>query len=99
MSEAAAPVKTVMVKAAAKLRKPAAYHAYAEMIAKAITAIGDKKGSSKPVIKKYILANFKVEDTKATNTLLNLALKRRQRSRQRSKVTPTPSRPKSRKKS
>ena len=68
---AAAPVKKV-----AKPRKPAAHPTYGEMIAKALMAIADKKGSSKPVIKKYILANFKVEDSKATNTHLNLALKR-----------------------
>ena len=68
---AAAPVKKV-----AKPKKPAAHPAYAEMIAKAIVGIADKKGSSKAAIKKYILANFKVEDTKATNTQLNLALKR-----------------------
>ena len=71
MAEAAAPVKKV-----AKPKKPAAHPAYAEMIAKAIVGIADKKGSSKAAIKKYILANFKVEDTKATNTQLNLALKR-----------------------
>ena len=71
MSEAAAPAKKV-----AKPKKPSAHPAYAEMIAKAIVALADKKGSSKVAIKKYILANFKVEDTKATNTQLNLALKR-----------------------
>ena len=71
MAEAAAPVKKV-----AKPKKPAAHPAYAEMIAKAIVGIADKKGSSKAAIKKHILANFKVEDTKATNTQLNLALKR-----------------------
>lgn len=74
MSEAAAaPAK---VKKAAKPRKPAAHPPYGEMIAKAIVGLADKKGSSKVAIKKYILANFKVEDTKTTNTQLNLALKR-----------------------
>ena len=38
------------------------------MIAKAIVGLAEKKGSSKVAIKKYILANFKVEDTEATNT-------------------------------
>ena len=71
MSEAAAPVKKV-----AKPKKPAAHPAYAEMIAKAIVGIADKKGSSKAAIKKYILANFKVEDNKMANTNLNLALKK-----------------------
>ena len=73
MSEAAAAAP---VKKAAKPKKPAAHPPYAAMIAKAITGIADKKGSSKAAIKKYILANFKVEDSKATNTQLNLALKR-----------------------
>ena len=74
MSEAAAaPAK---VKKVAKPKKPAAHPPYGEMVAKAIVGLADKKGSSKVAIKKYILANFKVEDTKATNTQLNLALKR-----------------------
>ena len=72
MAEAAA----APVKKAAKPKKPAAHPAFAVMIAKAIVGLADKKGSSKVAIKKYILANFKVEDTKATNTQLNLALKR-----------------------
>ena len=71
MSEAAAPVKKVT-----KPKKPAAHPPFAEMIAKAIVAIADKKGSSKAAIKKYILANFKVEDNKQSNTNLNLALKK-----------------------
>ena len=71
MSEAAAPAKK-----AAKPRKPASHPPYGEMIAKAIVGLADKKGSSKVAIKKYILANFKVEDNKVTNTQLNLALKR-----------------------
>ena len=74
MSEAAAaPAK---VKKVAKPKKPAAHPPYGEMIAKAIVGLADKKGSSKVAIKKYILANFKVEDNKVTNTQLNLALKR-----------------------
>ena len=72
----AAPAAAAPVKKAAKPRKPAAHPPYAEMIAKAIVGLGDKKGSSKVAIKKYILANFKVEDTKAANTQLNIALKR-----------------------
>ena len=75
MSEAVA-APAAKVKKAAKPKKPAAHPSYGEMIAKAIVGLADKKGSSKVAIKKYILANFKVEDTKATNTQLNLALKR-----------------------
>ena len=76
---AAAPAPVAAKKAAAKpkvAKKPAAHPPYGEMITKAIVALADKKGSSKIAIKKYILANFKIEDNKATNTQLNLALKR-----------------------
>ena len=73
MSEA---VAAAPAKKATKPKKPASHPGYAEMIAKAITGLADKKGSSKVAIKKYILANFKIEDNKATNTQLNLALKR-----------------------
>ena len=75
MSEAAA-APAAKVKKVAKPKKPAAHPSYGEMIAKAIVGLADKKGSSKVAIKKYILANFKVEDNKTTNTQLNLALKR-----------------------
>ena len=74
MSEAAAA--PAPVKKAAKPKKPAAHPPYAEMIVKAIAGIGDKKGCSKVAIAKYCHANFKVEESKATNTQFNLALKR-----------------------
>merc|ERR1712115_67601 len=56
--------------------KPAAEHpAYNVMIAAAITALNDKTGSSRGAILKYIIANNKVDATKAA-TQVRLALKR-----------------------
>merc|ERR1712112_296868 len=56
--------------------KPAAQHpAYNVMIAAAITALNDKTGSSRGAILKYIIANNKVDATKAA-TQVRLALKR-----------------------
>ena len=71
---AAAKAKKVAKPKAAK--KAASHPPFGEMVAKAIVALADKKGSSKIAIKKYILANFKVEDNKKSNTSLNLALKK-----------------------
>jgi len=77
MSEEAAPAApAVKAKKVAKPKKPASHPPFGEMIAKAIIGLADKKGSSKVAIKKYILANFKVEDNKMANTNLNLALKK-----------------------
>ena len=49
MSAAAAPVKKV-----AKAKKPAAQPKFSEMIAAAITALKDRKGSSAAAIKKFL---------------------------------------------
>ena len=63
-------------KSAAKPKKSLSHPTYAEMITAAIIGIGEKRGASKVAIKKYVLANFKLEDSKSTNTHLNMALKR-----------------------
>ena len=73
MAETATPMKPKKI---AKKTKPAEHPTYAEMIAQAIVEIGDKKGSSAIAIKKYILSHFRVEDNKATNGRINMALKR-----------------------
>ncbi|KAJ7381999.1 Histone H1.0 [Desmophyllum pertusum] len=71
MSEAAkAPAKK---KAAPK--KPADHPTYKEMIAAAIAALKERGGSSRQAIKKYILANNKV-DANSVDTHLRMALKR-----------------------
>ena len=57
-------------KAAAK--KPADHPKYAEMIAAAIGALKERKGSSRQAILKYIMANFKVSDKAATQVKLTL---------------------------
>ena len=59
MSAAAKPVK------AKKVAKPAAHPPYATMIVAAIKTLGDKKGSSRAAIKKAVIANNKVDATKA----------------------------------
>ena len=65
MSEAAAvavpsPVKKGKKKPAAK--KPAAHPKYGEMVASAIVALAEKKGSSRQAIAKFIKSNNKVAD-------------------------------------
>merc|ERR1739838_1082246 len=49
---------------AKKVAKKAAHPTTAVMVAAAITALKDKKGSSRPAIKKYIAANYKVDIVK-----------------------------------
>merc|ERR1712176_1157771 len=71
MSAAAAP-KT---KKASKPKAPAAHPPYAVMIAAAIKGLGDKKGSSRQAILKYVVANNKVDAAKAA-VRVRLSLKK-----------------------
>merc|ERR1712215_350407 len=69
---------TNMAAAAPKVKKakaPAAHPPYASMITAAIKALGDKKGSSRQAILKYIVANYKVDAAKAA-VCVRLALKK-----------------------
>merc|ERR1712240_934502 len=54
---------------------PAAHPPYASMITAAIKALGDKKGSSRQAILKYVVANNKVDAAKAA-VRVRLALKK-----------------------
>merc|ERR1712157_113356 len=63
MSTAAAAAPKA--KKAAKPKAPAAHPPYAAMIKAAVKALGDKKGSSRQAILKYICANYKVDAAKA----------------------------------
>merc|ERR1711878_95945 len=62
MTAAAAPKAK---KAPAKPKTAAAHPPYAAMIKAAVKALGDKKGSSRQAILKYICANYKVDAAKA----------------------------------
>merc|ERR1712217_804147 len=61
----------------AKPKKPSTHGTYASMIAAAITALKDKKGSSRQAIVKYIMANNNLggADAKAVNSRTKVALK------------------------
>merc|ERR1711951_7360 len=72
MSDAAAAPK---VKKATKPKTPAAHPPYATMITAAIKGLGDKKGSSRQAILKYVVANNKVDAAKAA-VRVRLALKK-----------------------
>merc|ERR1712168_1654134 len=63
------------VKKAAKPKKVAAHPPYASMVTAAIKKLGDKKGSSRQAILKYIVANNKVDAAKAGGRV-RLALKK-----------------------
>ena len=62
-------------KKAAKPKVAAAHPPYASMIAAAIKGLGDKKGSSRQAILKYVVANNKVDAAKAA-VRVRLALKK-----------------------
>merc|ERR1712183_10042 len=67
-----------MAAAAPKVKKakaPAAHPPYASMITAAIKALGDKKGSSRQAILKYVVANNKVDAAKAA-VRVRIALKK-----------------------
>lgn len=70
------PKKAAKPKPLAKAKKAAAHPPYLEMVADAIKDIGNRGGASRIAIKKHILANYRLGDTKATNTNINLALRR-----------------------
>merc|ERR1739848_864054 len=72
MTAAAAPKAK---KVASKPKAPAAHPPYAAMIKAAIKALGDKKGSSRQAILKYVCANYKVDAAKAAGRV-RLALKK-----------------------
>ena len=48
-------------------KKPADHPKYSEMIAAAIVALKERKGSSRQAILKYIQSNYKVKDSAATH--------------------------------
>ena len=78
MSDAAAAPKAAPAKKVVKAKKPkvpAAHPPFGEMVVAAITALKDKKGSSMSAIKKYIVANNKV-DEKKVGTYAKAAVKR-----------------------
>merc|ERR1719389_726285 len=72
---AAAAAAPKAKKVAAKPKAPAAHPPYAAMIKAAIKALGDKKGSSRQAILKYICANYKVDAAKA-GSRVRIALKK-----------------------
>merc|ERR1712228_763603 len=59
-----------------KVAKPAAHPPYANMITAAIKGLKDKKGSSRQAILKYVVANNKVDATKAA-VRVKLALRKK----------------------
>ena len=72
---ASAPV-AVPKKKASKPKVPAAHPKYSEMVAKALSELKERGGSSRQAILKYIMDNFKVnDDDKKVNTHLKLALR------------------------
>ena len=73
MTEAsAAPAK----KAATKPKKPSAHPPTSAMVKAAITALGDKKGSSLAAIKKYVTSNYKDVDIVKISPFICKALKK-----------------------
>ena len=63
-AEVAAPVKAVKAKKAAKPKAAPTHPKTTVMVAAAIAALKEKKGSSRAAIKKYIAANYKVDIVK-----------------------------------
>ena len=68
-------VEAVKKAVAKKPKAPAVHPTYAVMVGAAIKALKDRTGSSRQAILKYILANYKVDATKA-GVPLRLALKK-----------------------
>ncbi|XP_021360077.1 histone H1-delta-like [Mizuhopecten yessoensis] len=82
MSDAAAATAPAPAKKATKAKKPAKpkvplpHPSFADMVIKAITALKERKGSSRKAMIKYIMANYKVgTDENKVNTRVKTALK------------------------
>merc|ERR1712038_1992353 len=72
-SERTAQERTIIM--STKVKKVAAHPPYANMITAAIKGLKDKKGSSRQAILKYVVANNKVDATKAA-VRVKLALRK-----------------------
>ncbi|KAI8341629.1 linker histone H1 and H5 family-domain-containing protein [Choanephora cucurbitarum] len=59
-----------------KTRKVAEHPSYETMIAAAISHLKERKGSSRPALKKYILANYKVSPGAHFDSQINHAIRR-----------------------
>lgn len=76
MSEATSTAPAPKKKAASKPKKPSTHPKYSEMIAKAISDLKERGGSSRQALLKYIRKNFDVgNDEKTVNNHLKLALR------------------------
>ena len=67
MCDAAAPAKAAPAKKVVKAKEPnvaAAHPPFNQLVVAAVTALKDKRGSSLSAIKKYIVANNKVDEKK-----------------------------------
>ena len=73
---APAPAKSPKKKAAAKPKKPANHPKYSEMIAKALSSLKERGGSSRQAILKYIAKSYSVgKDDRVINQHLKMALR------------------------
>ena len=71
---AASPAKAKKAEKKAAPKKVAEHPKYVDMVAAAIGALKERKGSSRQAILKYVCANYKVNDSNA-NTYVKAALK------------------------
>lgn len=73
---AATPKKAAPKKKSTKAAKPAEHPPFINMVRAAIKGLGDRKGSSRIAIVKYIMKNFKVgTDEKKVNSRVKVALR------------------------
>ena len=72
-AKSATPKKAAAKKPAAKKAAPT-HPKYSEMINKAVVELKERKGASRAAIKKYIMANYKVDTLKVV--IFNKALKK-----------------------
>ncbi|KAI9318112.1 linker histone H1 and H5 family-domain-containing protein [Dichotomocladium elegans] len=68
--------KSSTTSTAASKKAAPSHPSYEAMIKAAILALKERKGSSRPAIKKYILANYKLTPGGHFDTQINAAIKR-----------------------
>ncbi|KAI9319439.1 hypothetical protein BX666DRAFT_2025733 [Dichotomocladium elegans] len=67
---------TTLKSGSSSAKRPAEHPPYESMIKAAILSLKERKGSSRPAIKKYILANYKVSPGAHFDTQVSAAIKR-----------------------
>ena len=70
------PIKVKLSKSKKPSSKSSGHPPFSEMVTQAIQGLGERRGSTRIAIKKWVINHFHLEDDRATNMWLNKSLKK-----------------------